>query len=109
MVKKMGHELIRLCDGIERHGLVDYQYGVWEERITAGMVLQPPWKRFFGSTNMGVQFSKTFSIYTKPRKKIEKVKTSNGNCKILEYFLYNDTELGRDVGVRVVIMLASAT
>ncbi|CAM1508449.1 Fc.00g052970.m01.CDS01 [Cosmosporella sp. VM-42] len=33
-IKKMGNELIRLCDGIERHGLVDYQYGVWEERIT---------------------------------------------------------------------------
>ncbi|KAI1036841.1 hypothetical protein LB503_003122 [Fusarium chuoi] len=27
MIKKMGNELIRLCDGIERHGLVDYQYG----------------------------------------------------------------------------------
>ncbi|RSL90549.1 hypothetical protein CEP52_014574, partial [Fusarium oligoseptatum] len=35
MIKKMGNELIRLCDGIERHGLVDYQYGVWEEQITA--------------------------------------------------------------------------
>lgn len=30
---KMGNELVRLCNGIERHGLVDYQYGVWEERI----------------------------------------------------------------------------
>ncbi|KZZ89974.1 hypothetical protein AAL_07482 [Moelleriella libera RCEF 2490] len=35
-VKKLGDELIRLCDGIERHGLVDYQYGVWEEQIEAG-------------------------------------------------------------------------
>ncbi|KAF7543511.1 hypothetical protein G7046_g9984 [Stylonectria norvegica] len=33
-IKKMGNELVRLCDGIERHGLVDYQYGVWEEQIT---------------------------------------------------------------------------
>ncbi|KUI57954.1 hypothetical protein VP1G_05217 [Cytospora mali] len=33
-LNKMGDELIRLCDGIERHGLVDYQYGVWEEQIT---------------------------------------------------------------------------
>ncbi|KAI5461132.1 hypothetical protein BGZ63DRAFT_404030 [Mariannaea sp. PMI_226] len=33
-IKKLGNELIRLCDGIERHGLVDYQYGVWEEQIT---------------------------------------------------------------------------
>ncbi|KAK3366028.1 hypothetical protein B0T24DRAFT_652004 [Lasiosphaeria ovina] len=32
---KMGKELVRLCDGIERHGLVDYQYGVWEEQIIA--------------------------------------------------------------------------
>ncbi|SCO54202.1 uncharacterized protein FFNC_15389 [Fusarium fujikuroi] len=36
MIKKMGNELIRLCDGIERHGLVDYQYGVLEDQITAG-------------------------------------------------------------------------
>ncbi|RYC80873.1 hypothetical protein BFJ63_vAg16236 [Fusarium oxysporum f. sp. narcissi] len=35
MMKKMGNELVRLCDGIERHGLVDYQYGVWEDQITA--------------------------------------------------------------------------
>ncbi|KAI8648521.1 hypothetical protein NCS55_01490800 [Fusarium keratoplasticum] len=35
MIKKMGNKLIRLCDRIERHGLVDYQYGVWEEQITA--------------------------------------------------------------------------
>lgn len=33
MVKRMGDELIRLCDGIERHGLVDYQFGVWEDEI----------------------------------------------------------------------------
>lgn len=29
----MGHEIVRLCNGIERHGLVDYEYGVWEELI----------------------------------------------------------------------------
>lgn len=32
-LQKMGKELVRLCDSIERHGLVDYQYGVWEEQI----------------------------------------------------------------------------
>lgn len=32
-LEKMAQELIQLCDGIERHGLVDYQYGVWEEKI----------------------------------------------------------------------------
>ena len=32
-LKDMGDELVGLCDGIERHGLVDYQIGVWEEEI----------------------------------------------------------------------------
>jgi hypothetical protein len=33
LLNKMAKELIRLCDNVEKHGLVDYQYGVWEERI----------------------------------------------------------------------------
>lgn len=40
-IKKLGDELIRLCDGIESHGLVDYQYGVWEDRIETGMLPVP--------------------------------------------------------------------
>ena len=32
-LQRMGTELIRLCDTMERHGLVDYQMGVWEEEI----------------------------------------------------------------------------
>jgi hypothetical protein len=32
-LEKMGKELIRLDDGMEKHGLVDYQMGVWEEEI----------------------------------------------------------------------------
>ncbi|KAF2969832.1 hypothetical protein GQX73_g3760 [Xylaria multiplex] len=32
-LRKMGQELIRHCNGIERHGLVDYECGVWEELI----------------------------------------------------------------------------
>jgi hypothetical protein len=59
MVKEMGNALIRLCDGIECHGLVDYQYGMREDRITAGMDLQHPYKRRFGLANMGLQFSNT--------------------------------------------------
>ena len=39
---KMGKELVRLCDSIERHGLVDYQYGVWEEQIIDSESLFPP-------------------------------------------------------------------
>ncbi|OTA61178.1 hypothetical protein K449DRAFT_71374 [Hypoxylon sp. EC38] len=34
-LRKMAEEIVRLCDGIERHGLVDYEYGVWEENIIA--------------------------------------------------------------------------
>lgn len=40
-LEKMGKELVRLCDHIERHGLVDYQYGVWEEQIIESMLLIP--------------------------------------------------------------------
>jgi hypothetical protein len=32
-MESMGKELIRLCDVMEKHGLVDYQMGVWEEEI----------------------------------------------------------------------------
>ncbi|MBE3047944.1 hypothetical protein IMZ48_36630 [Candidatus Bathyarchaeota archaeon] len=32
-LEDMGKELVRLCDGVEKHGLVDYEYGVWEEQI----------------------------------------------------------------------------
>lgn len=35
-LERMGRELVRLCDGMERHGLVDYQMGVWEEEIISG-------------------------------------------------------------------------
>ena len=34
-LERMGRELVRLCDGMERHGLVDYQMGVWEEEIVS--------------------------------------------------------------------------
>lgn len=36
-IRKLGDELIRLCDEIERHGLVDYQCGVWEDQIESGV------------------------------------------------------------------------
>ena len=32
-MESMGKELVRLCDMMEKHGLVDYQMGVWEEEI----------------------------------------------------------------------------
>jgi hypothetical protein len=36
-MESMGKELVRLCDIMEKHGLVDYQMGVWEEEIMTGM------------------------------------------------------------------------
>jgi hypothetical protein len=38
-IEKLGNEIVRLSDGLERHGLVDYQYGVWEDQIVAGALL----------------------------------------------------------------------
>lgn len=38
-IKKMVNELHGLCDGIAKHGLVDYQYGVAENNITTGKLL----------------------------------------------------------------------
>ena len=35
-INKMAKDLIRMCDSIEKHGLVDYQYGVAEEQIIMG-------------------------------------------------------------------------
>ena len=35
-LERMGRELVRMCDALERHGLVDYQMGVWEEEIMSG-------------------------------------------------------------------------
>ncbi|KAJ5302166.1 hypothetical protein N7508_007029 [Penicillium antarcticum] len=32
-LEAMGKDLIRLCDQLEQHGLVDYQMGIWEEEI----------------------------------------------------------------------------
>ncbi|KAG9233725.1 hypothetical protein BJ875DRAFT_505217 [Amylocarpus encephaloides] len=34
-INRMAKDLIRLCDAVEKHGLVDYQYGVAEEQIIA--------------------------------------------------------------------------
>ena len=32
-LEEMGNELVSLCDGLENHGLVDYQMGVSEQEI----------------------------------------------------------------------------
>ena len=34
----MAKDLIRMCDAVEKHGLVDYQYGVAEEQIIMSRV-----------------------------------------------------------------------
>ena len=33
VLERLSQELVRLCDSVERHGLVDYQMGVAEEEI----------------------------------------------------------------------------
>ena len=33
VLERLSQELVRLCDMVERHGLVDYQMGVAEEEI----------------------------------------------------------------------------
>lgn len=37
-LERMGDEVVRLCDTMERHGLVDYQMGVWEEEIISSEI-----------------------------------------------------------------------
>ena len=35
-LERMASELVRMCDVMERHGLVDYEMGIWEEEIING-------------------------------------------------------------------------
>ncbi|GKU08131.1 hypothetical protein FLAG1_07436 [Fusarium langsethiae] len=55
MVKRTGNNLIQLCDGIEPHGLVDYQYGVREDLIIADLEyildLYEAWEEYAESDN----------------------------------------------------------
>lgn len=44
-LEKMGRDLVRLCDNMEGHGLVDYQMGVWEEEIIEGMHIRDGLRR----------------------------------------------------------------
>jgi hypothetical protein len=43
-INKMAKDLIRMCDAVEKHGLVDYQYGVAEEQIIMSKLIP----RFLG-------------------------------------------------------------
>jgi hypothetical protein len=52
-LEKMGSQLVKHCDNMEKHGLVDYQMGVWEEEIVASKhtylpvsILEPATNRF---------------------------------------------------------------
>jgi hypothetical protein len=40
-LEKMGTQLVKNCDNMEKHGLVDYQMGVWEEEIVASAYIAP--------------------------------------------------------------------
>lgn len=35
-LERMARELVRMCDSMEKHGLVDYEMGIWEEEIMNG-------------------------------------------------------------------------
>lgn len=68
-LKKMGKELVRLCDGIERHGLVDYEYGVWEEHIVASKwpsFPQDPKPQAKNSANSVPVIEECLDLYEKP-------------------------------------------
>jgi hypothetical protein len=41
-LEQLSRELVRLCDSVERHGLVDYQMGVAEEEIMDRMDFNCP-------------------------------------------------------------------
>lgn len=64
-LKKMGKELVRLCDSIERHGLVDYQYGVWEEQIIESGLHLPPrhWKTGIFLLTLGTVLTECLNVY----------------------------------------------
>lgn len=38
-LEKMGNQLVKNCDTMEKHGLVDYQMGVWEEEIIGSKLM----------------------------------------------------------------------
>jgi hypothetical protein len=40
-LETLGHEIVKLCDSIDKTGLVDYQMGVAEERIVDSKSFQP--------------------------------------------------------------------
>ena len=42
-LQNLGDELTKLCDGLEKAGLVDYEMGVWEEEIINCLFSCPGW------------------------------------------------------------------
>jgi len=52
LINKMASDLIRMCDSIDNHGLVDYQYGVAEEQILDRMSIINPTSYKYGSANI---------------------------------------------------------
>lgn len=72
-LKKLGDELVRLCDSIERHGLVDYQYGVWEEQITESRLTTPVELRISPPADSGLEQScSSATISTRPTMRQER-------------------------------------
>jgi len=51
-INKMASDLIRMCDSIDNHGLVDYQYGVAEEQILDSTSTKDPAPPKRGTNNL---------------------------------------------------------
>lgn len=55
-LEKMGTQLVKHCDNMEKHGLVDYQMGVWEEEIVASEYLLSRISASFANPKHSVDF-----------------------------------------------------
>jgi hypothetical protein len=61
-INKMAKDLIRMCDAVEKHGLVDYQYGVAEEQIIMSKFLLKN-VHMLMKVDLILQFSQNASIF----------------------------------------------
>ena len=76
-MESMGKELVRLCDMMEKHGLVDYQMGVWEEEIITRKLSFYPCL-FWHSDAKQFQFLPAVLISSKIQAEAQKIPTT---CK----------------------------
>jgi hypothetical protein len=73
-METMGKELVRLCDMMEKHGLVDYQMGVWEEEIITRKLSFYPCL-FYTTMLIGFQFLPIVLINSKIQAEVQEIPT----------------------------------